>query len=257
MGHKGRVITSPRVVLMNPLPGMEQAWGLMVDQVSEILTADAQAVIHLPGLLPAGNLFFRAINAESELVLLLEPERLVAEPRDMDETPAPRIPAPQAVPPAAQQDANPLHANQLLLFSLSGNTVRVNFAVSTVQVLEILAPLKLLPVPEAPREILGYVRWRERAVPVIDWIARMGLPGQVDLRRARLMIVRTGSGPKAEQNFGLFVNPGIRILRLPVKYRMCADGPAIPERLVKGMIEIERQVTVIPDLHQVFQIGAG
>jgi chemotaxis signal transduction protein len=256
MGHKGRVLTSLRVVLMNPLPGMEQAWGLMVDQVSEIITADAQAVVHLPGLSPAGNLFYRAINAESELVLLLEPERLVADQKEEGESPAPRIPAPQTVPSADQRATNPLRANQLLLFSLSGNTVRVNFAVSTVQVLEILSPLKLLPVPEAPREILGYVRWRNRAVPVIDWIARMGLPGQVDLRRARLMIVRAGSGLKAEQNFGLFVNPGIRILRLPVKYRMCAAGPAIPEGLVKGMIEIERQVTVIPDLHQVFHIGA-
>ncbi len=255
MGQKGRVITSPRVILMNPLSGMEQAWGLMVDQVSEIITADAQAVVHLPGLSPAGSLFYRAINAESELLLLLEPERIVAESKDEYETPAPHIPAPQSGQVIAQRANDALRANQLLLFTLSGSAARINFAVSTVQVLEILAPLKLLPVPEAPREILGYVRWRNRAVPVIDWIARMGLPGQVDLRRARMMIVRAGSGPQAEQKFAIFVNPGIRILRLPVKYRKCDAGPAIPERLIKGMIEIERQVTVIPDLHQVFHFG--
>jgi chemotaxis signal transduction protein len=257
MGQKSRAIASPRVVLMNPLPGMEQAWGLMVDQVSEIVTADAKAVIHLPGLSPAGSLFHRAINTESELVLLLEPERIVADQKEGDGTPAARISAPQAGPPAVQPVTTSLRANQLLLFSLSGSAARVNFAVSTVQVLEILAPLKLLPVPEAPREILGYVRWREHAIPVIDWIARMRLPGQVDLRRARLMIVRAGSGLQAEQNFGIFVNPGIRILRLPVKYRRCAASSAVPQELVKGMIEIERQVTVIPDLHQLFCIGAA
>jgi chemotaxis signal transduction protein len=257
MGQKGRVVTSPRAVLMNPLPGMEQAWGLMVDQVSEIFTADSQAVVDLPGLSPAGSLFYRAINSASELVLLLEPVRIVGDQKDEVERPQHHAKAAPGVHRVASQVANPLRANQLLLFSLSGSAARVNFAISTIQVLEILAPLKLLPVPEAPREILGFVRWRNRAVPVIDWIARMGLPGQVDLRRARMMIVRTGASEQAEQNFGLFVNPGIRILRLPVKYRKCASGPTIPEELIKGTIEIERQVTVIPDLYQVFQIGAA
>jgi chemotaxis signal transduction protein len=257
LGQKSRGVTSPRVVMLNALPGMEQAWGLMVDQVSEIVTADARAVTPLPGLSPAGSLFHRAVNTESELVLLLEPERIVANPDGADELRAPSLPALRAEPPALVRASNPLRANQLLLFTLSGSTARVNFAISTVQVLEILAPLRLLPVPEAPREILGYVRWRDRAVPVVDWITRMGLPGQVDLRRARMMIVRAGSGSQAEQNYAILVNPGIRILRLPVKYRKAASGPAIPKQLVKGMIEIERQVTVIPDLHEVFQIGAA
>jgi purine-binding chemotaxis protein CheW len=249
-----------RVILMRPLHGGGRSWGLLVDQVSEIFSAGSEALIPLPGMLSAQNsCFAAAITHGEDLIPLIDPSRLgLAGSRAPSELPAglAQMEEPSTTPAPgvrAAEGARAARARQLILFSLPGAGIDLNFAVSTVQVLEILAPLPVIPVPGAAQWVLGYSKWRGRAVPLVDLFSRFGLFGRYDLERVRLMILRTSSRTQKENVFGILVDPNIRILRLPAKYRECMVDTSVPDVFIKGMVEIEQRITIIPNMQKIFQ----
>jgi purine-binding chemotaxis protein CheW len=253
-----------RVVIMRPLQGGSHLWGLLVDQVSEVFTIQRDALVPLPGMrFQRNSCFASAISQGEDLIPLIDTTRLSPARMDLPgddvlefpsvEEPVSRLPAWQAR--QARQDGSrggASRANQLILFSLAGSDLQENFAISTVQVLEILAPLNVIPVPGAAQWVLGYVKWRNRAVPLVDLFCRFGLLGQYNLRNARLMIVRVTSRTQMENVFGILVDANIRILRLPTHYRECETALAIPPAFIKGVVEFDRRVTIIPDMQKVF-----
>jgi len=128
----------------------------------------------------------------------------------------------------------------------------LQYALSITQVLEILAPLPVIPVPGSPPGILGLVHWRDRAVPMLDMSRRFDLPGTNGHVNGRLMIVRSVFR-KREQVAGFIVHPAIRMLRLPVNYNAGCTQALIPAKFVKGVVEIDGQVTIFPDISRILE----
>jgi purine-binding chemotaxis protein CheW len=94
---------------------------------------------------------------------------------------------------------------QLCTFRVSGE----DFAVDIMRVQEIIPPLALTPVPEAPGHVAGLFRLRGDVVPVIDLGRRLGLPASAPTRRAKYVVVKV-----AGRLLGLMVDEVCEVLRL-------------------------------------------
>jgi purine-binding chemotaxis protein CheW len=252
--------TGRRVVLLNPLPGRIGMWGLLVDQVSQVVSTTRQALSPLPVALCGGvDRYFEAVLlAGDELVLMLEPAGIHP---DRSRSPEGVMPAsvfmkplvgdpPERRLPSARASRQ---QKQLIVFTLPGEEYGLQFALSITQVLEILAPLPVIPVPGAAPYLHGLVNWRNRPVPMIDLRRRLDLTGASEPGLARLMVVRAVSR-KQEQVFGFLVHPVMHMLRLPVDYRASGSLVPIPAQFVKSVVEIDGKLTVIPYVSNILTV---
>lgn len=69
----------------------------------------------------------------------------------------------------------------------------VRYAVDILRVREIINPLPIVPLPHAPRAIVGVADHRGLVVPVLDLRKRFGLPEGAVTRRTKWVIVRLES----------------------------------------------------------------
>ncbi|MEO0325034.1 MAG: chemotaxis protein CheW [Myxococcota bacterium] len=77
----------------------------------------------------------------------------------------------------------------------------VHYAVPIASVREIIQPLPLVTLPQAPAGVLGVADHRGEVVPVLDLRRRFGLPSQPPGRRAKWVVVTLRG-----QSVGLFVD---------------------------------------------------
>jgi purine-binding chemotaxis protein CheW len=256
MGKNGQTAAG-RVVLMSPLPGQVAMWGLAVDQVSQVFITNLEALSPLQeALCTESDRYFSAVLRQADdLYLMLEPASLHP---DKPVSAAPKYcKNNQAAPSPASSDQYfsrvavlQTQQKQLIVFSLPGLDVSLQFGLSITQVLEILAPLSVIGLPGAPDYILGLVNWRDRPVPLVDLPARLGLESHAENGSPRLMIVRDATR-KQDQIFGFMVRPNIQMLRLPIDYRSTGTKVKIPKIYVKGVVEIQGQITILPDISKV------
>jgi purine-binding chemotaxis protein CheW len=94
---------------------------------------------------------------------------------------------------------------QLCTFRVAGE----DFAIDIMRVREIIQPVELTPVPEAPAHVAGVLRFRGEVVPVVDLRRRLGLPAGPPSRRARFVVVKVAGGL-----LGLMVDEVGEVLRL-------------------------------------------
>jgi purine-binding chemotaxis protein CheW len=97
------------------------------------------------------------------------------------------------------------------------------FAVEVSVVREILAPSPLVSVPDAARIVLGVIEHRGHVVPVVDLRRRFGLPPLGASRRAKWIVVETGSGW-----LGLAVDEVTEVFRVDSSHERAAPrvGPS-------------------------------
>lgn len=65
----------------------------------------------------------------------------------------------------------------------------VHYAVPIARVKEIANALEIIPLPHAPREIVGVADYRGEVVPVIDLRTRFGLPPADPTRKSKWIVV--------------------------------------------------------------------
>jgi purine-binding chemotaxis protein CheW len=78
----------------------------------------------------------------------------------------------------------PVDERQFVTLRVAGQL----FGISVMDVRDVLRPMKVTPVPLAPREIVGSMNLRGRIVTVLDLRARLGLPPQHE-NAARMYVV--------------------------------------------------------------------
>jgi chemotaxis signal transduction protein len=111
------------------------------------------------------------------------------------------------------------------------------------QVLEVLQPQVLQPVPLATADMLGLLRWRDWPVPVIDLAYHLGLPPLSRSGLQRVLVARLGDQP-----LGIAVTPQVRVLRLPVPNQPSVKPPAGGD-LVRQTIELKTETVILPHLN--------
>jgi purine-binding chemotaxis protein CheW len=74
--------------------------------------------------------------------------------------------------------------------SLVGFVVgEIEYAVEIARVREIANPLSLVPLPHAPRAVVGVADYRGAVIPVVDLRVRFGLPTSPSTRRTKWIVV--------------------------------------------------------------------
>jgi purine-binding chemotaxis protein CheW len=95
---------------------------------------------------------------------------------------------------------------QLCAFSVGSE----EYAVDLMRIREIIKPLPVTPVPQAPEPIEGVVNLRGEIIPVIDVRRKFGVPVQPSTPRSRLLVVNiTG------RLLALAVDAVVEVLRIP------------------------------------------
>lgn len=122
------------------------------------------------------------------------------------------------------------------------------YAVPLAAVIEVVRPVWVTPVPEAPEHVLGMIRFRHAVVPVVDLRARFG-PEQPDfLYMNRFLIVRI-----ADRSVALVVDEVIDL----VEYGDAdVHGPdafatAMLPPIVSAVLTLEGRLVALLDLSSV------
>ncbi len=292
----GRSVVSTRhhslhriIILPAPAPPTESVnqeehlWGLMVDQVSQVIEVSSDRFEPLPPLAinPTHNYFEGVIKQGKDLILFLSPEWLhpdtslytegmMAEPHQLEaqlkaQLAGPTSPGQRRASQQLAKGAAPPHQNgtaskmaqakrhspgQLLIFSTQPPTTGdrvLAYGLSITQVPEILRPLPVLPIPAAPDYVLGLVNWRDRVVPIVDLDARIGLSAgdTVPSNGSSRLVIARGMG---ESLVGFPIQPSVRAVRLPIPHRPAREALALDESLVRGIVELEDLTLVIPNI---------
>ncbi len=244
-------IRRQHIVILKTSLGVQ---GLLVDSVSRVLTISSDQVRPCPELLNDSTrrlfksvVLFREEGAGSTLNLLLSPERLNSQ--------APQISA-DAKLPELRSDANAPSRNstvvgRIVLFPLSNDRVdgqQLMCGLSATQVVEVLEPLPIVSVPFAPRHVTGFVKWRERAVPVIQLGERLGVSDS--LTQSRLVIARQG-----DDLLGFTASGPMKQKRLPLPYEPCPIPSEFDSEAVLGTYRHDSELVVVPNLGRITQPG--
>ncbi|MDQ3652515.1 MAG: chemotaxis protein CheW [Acidobacteriota bacterium] len=256
---------SQRVITLNSEGGR---WGLLVERVLQVVRVPVNKVEPLPAVTGNGarSFFTSVVQLDESMMLLLAPQGLhptanliepVAFIDDVDDTHVVRDAETRAAHPLRQTDeataSRTQSANRILIFTLADEVPgerRVAFGLSVSQVLEILTPPPLTPVPEAPAYVRGLVHWRDTTVPVLDLAARFEMPTSDLSDESRLVICRSG---ETTALVGFLINPAVRSLQLPVAHQPCLRALPLNCSLAKCIIELENETLVIPDLHRMLE----
>ncbi len=107
-----------------------------------------------------------------------------------------------------------------------------SFAVEVSVVREILAPAPLVAVPDAARIVLGVIEHRGHVVPVVDLRRRFGLGPLGASRRAKWIVVETGSGW-----LGLAVDEVTEVFRVDSSHERVAPRVG-PSEIAQGFTRV-------------------
>ncbi len=256
---------SQRVITLNSEGGR---WGLLVERVLQVVRVPVNKVEPLPAVTGNGarSFFTSVVQLDESMMLLLAPQGLhpgadlvepVASVDNADDPQAVHDAETRASHPPRQTDeataSGTQSANRILIFTLADQVQgerRVAFGLSVSQVLEILTPPPLTPVPEAPAYVRGLVHWRDTTVPVLDLAARFEMPNSDLSDGSRLVICRSG---ETTSLVGFLIHPAVRSLQLPVAHQPCLRALPLNCSLAKCIIELENETLVIPDLQRILE----
>lgn len=224
---------------------------LLVERVSQV----TRVLSHHQGALPSSligrraSLFRGIVNHEGELLLILSPDRLFDARLTeglLGTSQAKVEPAPTSL---ASNQSPPVHLGhgQLLLFKAltpisSGRAITCGL--SMAQVLEILEPPTLVPVPAAPPLVEGLVSWGDHSIPVLDLTACLGFPSAAT-KRTRLLVACV---PGSNELLAFRVQSAIRMLRLPVPHQLSTRSLTLNEKAILGAFELKNETMILLDL---------
>ena len=146
-------------------------------------------------------------------------------------------------------------AQQILLFHLPvvlPSEQSWTFALSVTQVLEILEPLPVLPVPQTRQYVRGLLNWRTHPVTLIDLASWFGWKPDPNDSNTRWMIVRTAH---ASELVAFPVRSQVHALRLPVVHQPSQREWPFDRRSLRALFELENKTIAIPDLNYILAAG--
>ncbi len=251
-----------QVVVMKSSLGPQ---GFLVDSVSRVPSIPAEHVRACPKLLndPTRRLFdsivlLRQSGQADSMCLVLSPERLHRDAAPLTSNGSGERDG--VCPPVnsiasecsmnRRADAAPLAnghqeiSDRIVLFPLAKSRVdghELFCGLSVAQVVEILEPLPINPVPLAPPYVAGFVMWREQAVPVLQLSLSLGVSDAAIA--SRMMIVRQG-----REFLVLLTSQSIKARRLPLPHQPCPTPTGLDSAAILGSFQSDSELLVVPNL---------
>lgn len=257
--------------------------GLLVDNVSRVLTIGQQCIWPLPPIVfeTAQVYFDRVLHLAawqettadqrigwqlarrsleehvslkaSGMVLQWAPARWL---RGAVGVSPPRSPYPILRPLAASRQSV---ARQILVFrstEMRWGERAYSIALSITQLAEITEAQTLLPIPNSHPSVCGLVDWRGRPVPVFDFAHLLSRDDSAGVgswpQGNRIVIARSKSG----EAFAFFADAQVRVLKLPLAARhVTLEG--LPAGYISASFATEVGTVLFPDLDRILQGAAA
>ncbi|MDH3346843.1 MAG: chemotaxis protein CheW [Desulfobulbaceae bacterium] len=228
---------------------------VLVDRVSQVVHIEQEHILSLPHLFKSigVNSFSGVVSEGESMTLLLSPDELMASSSEhaKQKTSVNPFSAKSAIVGRGEQGeisrSSQKGKGRLLIFSTERD-LDVSLCLSISQVSEIMRQVEMIPVPLAPGYLYGIIKWRNKAVPVVDLGYLLGLKRVKDngiKAEQRLMIAR---GASADSLIGFPVNSDIRAQNLPADYTHCERPVALNHELVHTIVEMNQETLVMPDI---------
>lgn len=192
-----------RIILINASP----VFGILVEGVSQATQVPSHNVHGFPNIVKSSdqNFFEGIILTIDTMLLLLAPADLF--PQFTSNTPDHHQNLTAATYYKLDQDwlsvINPGNTPALVHFRLAEDEkdgFPLFYGLSSSQVLEIMPPANILPIPGAPKYILGFTRWHQIPVPLIDLGRLLGRSSDLTLssqKSYQFVMVRDPDGQLA------------------------------------------------------------
>ncbi len=135
---------------------------------------------------------------------------------------------------------------------LSFRVASEEYAVSLMDIKEIIKPRETTEIPHAPAFVRGIISLRGSIVPVLDMRLRLGFPPSTDSTRERYIIVKKGEG-----FCGLLVDEVYQVINLD--QQPIERPPTVLEgtdrEFVKGIGRKDENIYILMDLEKVTDIA--
>jgi purine-binding chemotaxis protein CheW len=122
------------------------------------------------------------------------------------------------------------------------------FGIDILKVQEIIRPVEITRVPNAPRFVEGVINLRGRIIPVIDLRKRFGLPSRPRDKETRIVVVEL-----VNKVVGFMMDAVKEVIR--VERRVIEPPPelaiGIDAQYIKGVAKLEDRLLILLDLEEV------
>lgn len=122
------------------------------------------------------------------------------------------------------------------------------YAISALNVREIIRPLEVSPVPRSPKHLLGVVNLRGKIIPVVDLRIRFSLEFTGRTDRTTIVVVQTGKAPGPTKLTGLMVDEALEVLTINGIEEPPSFGVAVDTSFLKGLAKVKDSVVMLLDL---------
>ena len=137
-------------------------------------------------------------------------------------------------------------ANRFLTIILG----RESYALSAINVREIIRPVEISPVPRSPKHLLGVINLRGKIIPVVDLRIRFDLEFTGRTERTCIVVVQTGQGPGNIQLTGLMVDEACEVLTLTDVEQAPDFGSAVEDAFIRGLAKVKDAVVILLDVEK-------
>lgn len=134
--------------------------------------------------------------------------------------------------------------DQLVSFFIGGE----EFGVEILNVQEIIKPVQITRVPNAPAGVEGVINLRGRVLPVIDLRTRFGLPQRDTDKDTRIVVVELRT-----KVVGFLVDRVQEVIRLdPATFEPApALATGVKAAFIRGVAKLEDRLLILVDLEKV------
>ncbi|MBX7219009.1 MAG: chemotaxis protein CheW [Blastocatellia bacterium] len=229
-------------------------WGICVDHLQGSIEVQPENRFPLPEVVQntAAPIFGELLHCESGLHLVIKPDSLHPQATPQKQAMVPPAATPGTAEAGTGQGGKLFHFTTV---PFSESELALRFGVSLTQVVEILDPLPVTPVPTAPNYISGVAGWREGVLPVVNLSLALGFDFPDQTAPPRLLVVRTAQGRKL---MGIPIQRDAKVQNLPLATQPFRGELPVQGRFLRTICEWEGALLLIPDLDQLaFPEGTG
>lgn len=228
---------------------------LLVDRVANTIQPVADELFPLPQVVrhTAGRFFAGVVQHGDSMMLALSPDGFV--PGVAAQSDGWRCTAPEVVPNLAGrilQTGRKLVAFRTTTYRHDGK--QLLFGLSLSQVLHILRPVSILPVPGTSPDVLGLISWRGYPLAVIDLWRRLGGAPMPLAPPRRLLIARATARPAV---IALAAQSQVNLYTLPLAHQVSTQPAPLSPALLRGQFDLSQATVVIPNLDRLIISNGG
>jgi purine-binding chemotaxis protein CheW len=126
------------------------------------------------------------------------------------------------------------------------------YAISIMDIKEIIKPREVTEVPRVPAFVRGILSLRGNIIPVFDMRVRLGLPGAASLERERVVVVKRQGG-----FCGVLVDEVVQVVR--IAEAGIEPPPVVLEGIdrdfVQGIGRVGGRMLILLDMEKVLDVG--